>query len=107
MTDSSSYDALLSQLSGLDVSILVNNVGMNNVEAFEVVNEKRLHDEIVVNCLPITILTRRLLPAMLKREKKSAVINLSSLMGEIPFPNSCTYNPTKAFDDMLSRGISR
>jgi 17beta-estradiol 17-dehydrogenase / very-long-chain 3-oxoacyl-CoA reductase len=51
----------------MDVSILVNNVGMNNIEDFEKLNEQKMRDELIVNTLPITMLCYRFIPQMLRR----------------------------------------
>ena len=44
-------------------------------------DDKLINDMIVVNCYPIVYLTKKLLKKMLLRQKKSAIINLSSVMG--------------------------
>jgi 17beta-estradiol 17-dehydrogenase / very-long-chain 3-oxoacyl-CoA reductase len=40
---------------------------------------------------------------MLKREKRSAIINLSSIAGEYPIPFISTYSATKAYNDFFSQ----
>ena len=43
---------------------------------------------------------------MLKRDKKSAVLNLSSVVATQPFGSTPLYSSTKAFNDYLSRGTA-
>jgi 17beta-estradiol 17-dehydrogenase / very-long-chain 3-oxoacyl-CoA reductase len=42
---------------------------------------------------------------MLKRQKRSAIINLSSVAGEHPLPYLAIYSSTKAFNDYFSQSI--
>jgi 17beta-estradiol 17-dehydrogenase / very-long-chain 3-oxoacyl-CoA reductase len=51
-------------------------------------------------------MTASLLPLMNSRKKKSAIINLSSFMGEGVIPYSTLYSATKAFNLLFSDGIS-
>ena len=46
------------------------------------------------------------LPYMLKREKKSAIINVSSFAAEHPPPYVSNYAATKSFVDSFSRALS-
>lgn len=94
------------RVSDLDVSVLVNNVGMVNVEKFDGVEEKRMRDELCVNILAVTALSRLFIPVMLRRNKKSAIVNLSSTSFEFGLRELAVYNATKAFGDMLSRSLS-
>ena len=41
---------------------------------------------IIVNCYPVTLLTRALINMMLKRNNRSGIINLSSVAGVHPTP---------------------
>jgi short-subunit dehydrogenase len=68
-------------LNGLDVSILVNNVGISNIGVFHEIPAKRILNEINVNILPMTFLSHFLIPKLLARERRSAIINLSSVAG--------------------------
>jgi short-subunit dehydrogenase len=54
----------------------------------------------------MVVLSRRIIPRMLKREKRSGIINISSIMGTMPFPRRSTYCGTKAFNDYFSRSIA-
>jgi short-subunit dehydrogenase len=86
--------------------MLVNNVGILNIGSFDKIDEKLLKDELVVNILPITLLSHHVIPLMLTRKSKSAIVNLSSAAIEVLFPHNAVYNATKAFDDMLSRSLA-
>ena len=53
----------------------------------------------------MTLLTHWLLPGMLARDHRSAVINLSSVAGEYPLPYLAVYSATKAYNDFLSQSL--
>ncbi len=50
-------------------------------------------------------MTHWLVPKMLKREKRSAIVNLSSVAGEYPLPFISVYSATKAYNDFFSQSI--
>ena len=105
-SDQDGFFSMISrQLEGLDISILVNNVGISNIGLFHEITEKRLKDEINVNILPMTLLSHCLIPIMIRRESRSAIINLSSVAGEQPLPYISVYSATKAYNDFLSQAI--
>ncbi len=51
-------------------------------------------------------LTTEVLKSMEKRKEKSAIINLSSFMGDMAYPFITMYAATKAFNKELSNAIS-
>ncbi len=58
-----------------------------------------------INILPMTIMSHEAIPRMLKREKRSAIINLSSVAGQYPLPYLAVYSSTKAFNDFFSQSL--
>ena len=48
-------------------SILVNNVGISNIGYLHELPDKRLFDEININCVPMVLMTNYIVPFMLKR----------------------------------------
>jgi len=100
------FEFIMEQIEGLEVSILVNNIGVYSSTPFHLENLQRLQDLVIINCLPQTMLTRLLLPKLLSRKKRSAIINLSSLAAVIPVPNEALYSASKAFCDYLSRSLA-
>lgn len=103
------FDKLYDQVKeGTDISILVNNVGLDYPEFFLETNEKKLADLITVNVLPEVFLTRKILPDMQKRDKRfrSLIINMASASGTFAQPYTAVYCATKAFNDFFSRALS-
>ncbi|CAM4687359.1 unnamed protein product [Lepidochelys olivacea] len=103
------YDSIQTALQGLEIGILVNNVGMTYaaepVNFLDIPNiEKTLSDIVNCNMLSVAKMTRIVLPQMLSR-KKGVVINLSSEAGRHPHPVATVYSATKRFVDFFSRGL--
>jgi len=96
------------ELEGLDISILVNNVGRALPPGpLHSTTEKDVVNTVAVNILPMTLLTRRIVPGMLKRTQRSAIINLASVSALYPWPNIApVYGATKAYVDILARSVS-
>ena len=69
-----------------DVSILINNVGLDHHNTFERVKIDHLYSMLNLNVIPQTLLTKILLNGMNARKDRSSVITLSSFAGEFPFP---------------------
>jgi 17beta-estradiol 17-dehydrogenase / very-long-chain 3-oxoacyl-CoA reductase len=92
-------------LSKYDVSILVNNVGTGEVSSFLDLPLDTVYNTLVVNTLPQTVLTRMFAEKLLKREKRSAIINLSSVAAVGFIPNFALYSSTKVFNLYLSKGL--
>jgi len=55
--------------------------------------------------LPVSILTRLMLPKFLERPYKSGIINLSSYSTLFRLKNSVNYCSTKSFIDIFSRSL--
>lgn len=55
----------------------------------------------------MTYMTQLLLPSMLERKSKSAIVNLSSLSVTIPMKYLSVYTATKGYNDLFSRILSQ
>ena len=92
------YERIRQELEGLDIGVLVNNVGMSYPfpEFFTEVpdGDKKFMDLITCNNVSMMMMTRIVLPAMAEK-KKGIIINLSSLSGLCPVPLLNVYASTK------------
>lgn len=100
------FDALFEQLKGLDVSVLINNAIFSS--ALDVVKSRPqlLLSQSISTLVPTTILTQRLLTHMLAREKRSAIINISSIATVKPKLYSSAFTANMIFDDYLVRALN-
>ncbi|XP_063305526.1 very-long-chain 3-oxoacyl-CoA reductase-B-like [Pelobates fuscus] len=103
------YQSIEDNLKGMEIGILVNNVGMilsKHPERFlNIPNiNKAITDTINCNILSVLQMTRIVLPQMIERNK-GLIINISSEAGNHPFPLLIVYSATKVFVDFFSRGL--
>ena len=82
--------------AGLEIDVLVNNAGFGTSGDVADENPERLEQEVGLNCLTLTGLTARYLPAMRKR-KNGTIINIASTAAFQPLPHMAVYGATKAF----------
>ena len=100
------FERIADELKTIDVSLLVNNVGVSNIEELQNIGIPQIKQEINVNCVATACLTACIIPRMLSRSLKSGIINMSSSSGSLPGPYISNYSGSKAFVNMLSKGIS-
>ncbi|MHC4893614.1 MAG: SDR family NAD(P)-dependent oxidoreductase [Planctomycetota bacterium] len=89
---------------GLRVDVLVNNAGFGLHEAFVEHPPERLGSMLALNVEALTLLTHRLLPAMLERGR-GGVLNVASTAAFQPGPGMSAYFATKAYVLALSEGL--
>lgn len=102
------YDTIRRELQGLEIGVLVNNVGVSYVypEFFSNVpdGDKVMDSIIRANCVAGTMMTRICLPQMDQR-RRGVIINVSSISAMHPLPLLSTYAASKAYMDYLSQGL--
>lgn len=92
------------------IDILFNNAGFGSVDWFENLKPERNIETIIrVNLIGTILVTRAVIPHMLKR-REGHIINMSSVAGLIAAPLITTYSASKyglrAFTDALRREVS-
>lgn len=103
------YENIEDNLKGLDVGILVNNVGMLfspiPCRFLDVENlDTAITNLINCNMKSLVMMSKIILPHMEKR-KKGVILNLSSGSGCFPCPLYSIYSASKVFVDRFSRGL--
>jgi len=106
--ENSIYGDIKSKIQGLEVGVLVNNVGMsyNHPDFLETLDEKTINNLIHCNIVSVTKLSAIVLPGMAKR-KAGVIINNASASGRTPTPLLTIYSATKAYVDFFSRGLAK
>jgi len=99
------YENIHSQVKNLDISILVNNAGHGRAYPFELIGAEEAIGNIRLNAGSPAMLTHSLINGMLKREKRSAIINVSSIGQNSPLPYLGVYPATKRFLSFFSYSL--
>lgn len=97
---------ITSKIEGLDISIVVNNAGLDCFHLYHEIPVKRIQDLVNVNVNAVAIVTRLLIPKLRKR-KSSAVLCLSSLAGMKPMSYFGVYCATKSFVEMFCATMNK
>ncbi|XP_061630104.1 very-long-chain 3-oxoacyl-CoA reductase-A [Phyllopteryx taeniolatus] len=102
------YPSIEAGLSGLEIGVLVNNVGVSYPYPEYYLRIPDLDNFITnminVNMTSVCQMTRLVLPRMAERSK-GVILNISSASGMYPVPLLTIYSATKAFVDFFSRGL--
>lgn len=101
--DAASIDALLQRIPACD--ILVNNAGFANYGKFAELSEEKLVDEIELDVVALTRLTRQYLPQMISRQS-GKILNVASTAAFVPGPTAAVYYASKAFVLSLSEALA-
>ncbi|KAL0967942.1 hypothetical protein UPYG_G00260160 [Umbra pygmaea] len=102
------YPKIETGLAGLEIGVLVNNVGISYPYPEYFLHIPDLDNFITnminVNMTSVCQMTRLVLPRMVARSK-GVVLNISSASGMYPVPLLTVYSSSKAFVDFFSRGL--
>ncbi|PIK62401.1 putative estradiol 17-beta-dehydrogenase 12-B-like [Apostichopus japonicus] len=91
------YENIGQQLDGLEIGVLVNNVGMSYPYP--------LYFHELEDPEKATMMTYLIVPSMLSR-KKGLIINIASAAGSLPTPLLTVYSSTKSYLDFFSRALN-
>ncbi|KAK2711613.1 very-long-chain 3-oxoacyl-CoA reductase-like [Artemia franciscana] len=103
------YDRIGNELQGLDIGILINNVGMSYAypEFVWKVDNPMEFSERLVNCniTSVTHMTLLVLPKMVEK-RNGLILNISSASANFPTPFLSVYASSKAFVVKYSRDLA-
>lgn len=91
----------------LDVSILINNVGLSHSipVSFIETSEQEMRDIITINCMGTLRTTQAIAPGMVQR-RRGLILTMASFGGLIPSPLLATYSGSKAFLQQWSSALA-
>lgn len=100
------FSDIQAALAGKNVTVLVNNVGINYEHPLKMLEAEYEQDRDIVNVnvLVGVRMARIVLPSMIENGA-GLVINLSSFAGRLPTPMLGIYSGTKAFTDFWSKAL--
>ncbi len=100
-----SLEVLMKQLEGKDLDVVVNNAGFGWSGAFAEMPEERAQAMLSLNIEVLTLLTRKLLPQLLKRGA-GRILNVASTAAFSPCPTLAVYAATKSYVLSFSEALS-
>jgi len=97
-TDISEYHKRFAPIfESKDVAIVINNAGLGHRGPFDRLTGEEVNEMVAVNLVQPTFLSRVALDYLAKREQKSCLINVGSVMEKHPSAGFSMYATTKAF----------
>jgi uncharacterized protein len=97
-------DALVADLDGRVIDVLVNNAGFGSYGPFSELDTVREHELVAVNVDALVRLTHAVLPRMLARGR-GGILNVASIIAFQPGTYQATYGASKAFVLSLSQAL--
>ena len=97
-------------LADLDISILINNVGMMAMGDFMEVDDQCVHNMITANCYSVVFMSQQIIKSFARRYEergqRSLICNTSAMMSVSPVRSVATYPATKIFGDYITWGLA-
>jgi 17beta-estradiol 17-dehydrogenase / very-long-chain 3-oxoacyl-CoA reductase len=100
------YSRLMALVDGLDVAVLINNVGKSHdiPVPFVFTSTQEMNDIIAINCVGTLKVTRIIAPGMMQR-RRGLILTMGSFGGLFPTPLLATYSGSKAFLQQWSTSL--
>ena len=105
MTKPENYEQFLNSIDHLDISILINNAEMIDFHEFHETKPENISKVIHINAVAVLGFCKLFYTRLLKREKQSAIVNMSSGVGLTSNKLLSVYPSTKAFVKYLTEGL--
>lgn len=105
--DNGDFAKLKAMVDGLDVGILINNVGQSHSipVPFTLTPKDEIKDIITINCMGTLKVTQIVAPGMVQR-KRGLILTMGSFGGLMPIPLLATYSGSKAFLQQWSTSLA-
>jgi 17beta-estradiol 17-dehydrogenase / very-long-chain 3-oxoacyl-CoA reductase len=104
--DEGDYAKLKALVDGLDVAVLINNVGQSHSIPVPFVQtaQEEMDSIIAINCISTLKVTQIVAPGMVQR-KRGLILTMGSFGGLLPTPLLATYSGSKAFLQQWSTAL--
>jgi uncharacterized protein len=103
-------DAVAARAEAFGVDLLIANAGVGPFGDFLQASEDSLRATVSVNVMAPVVLSRRLLPGMIRRaeagRRRAGLVIVSSNAAFVPVPRLAAYAASKAFDLSLAEALS-
>jgi 17beta-estradiol 17-dehydrogenase / very-long-chain 3-oxoacyl-CoA reductase len=101
------YAKLKALVDGLDIGILLNNVGQSHSMPvpFILTPKDEMKDIVAINCMGTLRVTQIVAPGMVQR-KRGLILTMGSFAGLMPTPLLATYSGSKAFLQYWSAALA-
>ncbi|CDW89675.1 short chain dehydrogenase reductase family protein [Stylonychia lemnae] len=94
---------MFEQINDKNVTLLFNNVGINDQVKFLELDPQRVQDMITVNIFTQVFMTKYTRLLVKQNQNKSAFVHLSSILSQLPLPFHAQYSATKRFNDVFGK----
>jgi len=104
--DLNMFEKVKEIIKGLDIGILINNVGMSydHAEFFHLVEKDKIEKIVRINIFATTHMSYLVLPGMVER-KRGSIVNVSSASGFVSEPLYAVYSASKSFVNSFSKAL--
>ena len=90
------YKELDKKLENIDISVLVNNVGLDSLDLFHEQSYEFMHDLMTINMYTLTFMSKILFERLRKR-RHASIVNIASVAADHDMAYFAVYNGTKAY----------
>lgn len=104
--NSSLWERVKHEVEGLDIAILVNNIGAYDWCPLEAQLDSKIEQLLNINVFTPTMMTRAIIPGMICRKKRSAVIFVGSFSGEALLPYTAVNGASKKYVHYLAQCLA-
>lgn len=94
LSDNDSIQQYFAQHPGLQVDILINNAGINEIHNIDEITDQELEQTMQINLIAPIKITRALVPHM-KKNHFGRIVNIGSIWAVVSKPGRCVYSATK------------